>query len=164
MDDYLDSCKSEKEARNRITEVIKINSIAGFEMHSWAISNNVDLPEQAKKSKSGKKESRLCDRVKERVLGLIWDTEADLLRFNVTCEKIPSDLLNGIGCPTKREVLRVVMSVFDPLGMLSPFTLKAKILLRRYLAKRYKLGYKNSAGRICEMAHVVTRAEGVKKL
>ena len=99
-------------------------------MHSWAISNNVDLPEQAKLSKSGNKESRLCDRMKERVLGLIWDTEADFLRFNVACEKIPSDLLNGIGCPTKREVLRVVMSVFDPLGMLSPFTLKAKILLQ----------------------------------
>ena len=126
MDDYLKSCRSEREAKQLMYEVEKINSIGGFIMHSWISNRNIVEP-----SRTQSKEKQLGGRENERVLGLVWDTAEDVLRFNVECKKITKDILNGEKIPTKREVLRVVMSVFDPLGLLAPFTLKSKLLMQQ---------------------------------
>ncbi|XP_041970663.1 uncharacterized protein LOC121727052 [Aricia agestis] len=66
----------------------------------------------------------------ERTLGLIWHPKEDSLGFDVSFKRIPVDIINGIKTPTKREMLRVVMSIFDVYGFLSPFTIKGKILLQ----------------------------------
>jgi hypothetical protein len=50
--------------------------------------------------------------------------------------KVDPELLARKKIPTKREVLRVVMSVFDPLGFLAPQIIPAKVLLQ----KIWKLG------------------------
>ena len=130
MDDFLGSCKTVSDASKLVKEVIAINSMGGFEMHGWASSHSDVLPQGCSLEKTGGDESRLCDNGGERVLGLKWDKKNDRLKFDLQCKKISNDLMGGIKTPTKREVLRVVMSVFDPLGLLSPFTLKAKILLQ----------------------------------
>lgn len=44
--------------------------------------------------------------------------------------KIPENILKNEKNPTKREFLRIVMSVYDPLGYLAPFTLKAEMLMQ----------------------------------
>ncbi|XP_076246522.1 uncharacterized protein LOC143186698 [Calliopsis andreniformis] len=131
MDDYLASRRTSEEAKRLIRDVIRINSEADFEMHDWA-SNVVGLvssiPEIPRPG--NEKGMRLCDRGGERVLGLIWDTQNDKLEFNVGMARIPKKILMGTIKPTKREFLRIIMSVYDPLGFLSPFTLNAKILMQ----------------------------------
>lgn len=67
----------------------------------------------------------------EKTLGLCWDTNTDTLIFKIDLDKIPKDILTGYKKPTKREFLRVIMSVFDPLGFLSPFLNRSKILMQR---------------------------------
>ncbi|GBP04390.1 hypothetical protein EVAR_88208_1 [Eumeta japonica] len=59
----------------------------------------------------------------ERVLGLNWNSDRDELTFN----RLPHDIMNSER-PTKRQVLKIVMSLFDPLGLASPVTTKAKQL------------------------------------
>ncbi|XP_076246401.1 uncharacterized protein LOC143186603 [Calliopsis andreniformis] len=131
MDDYLASRRTSEEAKRLIRDAIRINSEADFEMHDWA-SNVVGLvssiPEIPRPG--NEKGMRLCDRGGERVLGLIWDTQNDKLEFNVGMARIPKKILMGTIKPTKREFLRIIMSVYDPLGFLSPFTLNAKILMQ----------------------------------
>ena len=54
-------------------------------------------------------------------LGLIWNLERDTFKFRVaSCDK-PF---------TRRGVLSYVNSLYDPLGFLSPFTIRGKLLIR----------------------------------
>ncbi|XP_076660139.1 uncharacterized protein LOC143363448 [Halictus rubicundus] len=131
MDDYLASRKTIKETTELIRDVIQINLDGGFEMHGWASNSKKILTTVAEgRRPKGQNEMRLGDQGGERVLGLIWDTETDELRFNLGIRKIPETILTGKVKPTKREFLRIIMSIFDPLGFLSPFTLKSKILMQ----------------------------------
>lgn len=64
-------------------------------------------------------------------MGLWWNYKTDEFSFRFKFHKVPSDILNLIRRPSKREVLRIVMSMFDPLGFISNFLVVAKILLQR---------------------------------
>ena len=52
------------------------------------------------------------------------------LSFNVGLKNIPPEISNGTRKPIKREFLRIIMSAFDPLGLLYPLTLKSKIVMQ----------------------------------
>jgi len=58
-----------------------------------------------------------------KALGLVWDVEGDKLRM---CSK---RMFNSI-C-TRREMLSVLMSQFDPLGILAPCLLGGKLILQK---------------------------------
>ena len=61
-----------------------------------------------------------------KVLGSIWNTASDTLEFNFF------DLVNEAKSlpPTKRSLLKISAKIFDPLGLLSPFTIKWKVLFQ----------------------------------
>ncbi|XP_076396739.1 uncharacterized protein LOC143265933 [Megachile rotundata] len=130
MDDFLSSRRTVREAAEFVRDVIAINARANFAMHGWAsnkaevLQNSVDHGQRLDKG-----DMRLGDRGGERVLGLFWDTQTDELQFNVELKNIPKEILLGEKKLTKRE-LCVIMSVFDPLGLLAPFTLKSKIIMQ----------------------------------
>ncbi|XP_045499411.1 uncharacterized protein LOC123697038 [Colias croceus] len=62
--------------------------------------------------------------------GLIWDAEQDALGFNTAMNRVPVEVRDRKRPPTKREALSAVMSIYDPLGLLSYFTIRAKIILQ----------------------------------
>ena len=64
------------------------------------------------------------------ILGMVWKTTTDSLSFRFRREKFRAAQLDGSAPPTKREMLRVVMSVYDPLGLVSYITIEARIILR----------------------------------
>ena len=68
----------------------------------------------------------LADMPIERTLGLRWNLHDDTFVFTV-CLHSDQD---GTGSCTKRSLLSRVMSVFDQLGFLASFTVRAKILLQ----------------------------------
>ncbi|XP_050698781.1 uncharacterized protein LOC126986557 [Eriocheir sinensis] len=57
----------------------------------------------------------------DRALGVLWDLEDDSLRIAVSPPNKPH---------TKRGVLSAMSSVFDPLGFLAPFTIRAKMIFQ----------------------------------
>ena len=67
-----------------------------------------------------------------KVLGLNWDTASDEFFFD------PSDLCSyGNSLPaTKRSVLKLTAKIFDPIGFLTPFTIKMKILFQELRLER----------------------------
>ncbi|XP_062532959.1 uncharacterized protein LOC134201728 [Bombyx mori] len=65
----------------------------------------------------------------ERVLGLVWRPAEDVLAFNLDMARIPKEVLESSG-PTKRQALRIMMSVYDPQGIASPVTVGAKKILQ----------------------------------
>ena len=79
--------------------------------------------------------THLTARDNENVIGVSWQVAEDSLAFG-TCKG--ETTVNQI---TKRRILSVVNSIFDPLGLLSPFTVKPKILLRQIWATLPKIDW-----------------------
>jgi hypothetical protein len=61
-----------------------------------------------------------------KVLGSIWNTASDTLEFNF------SNLVSEAKSlpPTKLSLLKISAKIFDPLGLLSPFTIQWKVLFQ----------------------------------
>ena len=57
----------------------------------------------------------------ERTLGIEWCTETDTLQFNVFLK----DALT-----TRRGMLSIVGSIFDPLGLVSPVVLEGRRIIQ----------------------------------
>ncbi|KAL7740063.1 hypothetical protein ACLKA6_000853 [Drosophila palustris] len=69
--------------------------------------------------------------ISQKVLGIIWNARQDVLTFSTsTMHSISDNLLSGQTLPTKRKVLAAVNSVYDPLGLVTPTTIKGRILMR----------------------------------
>ena len=130
MDDYLDSGQSIEETKERVRDVTLINREANFAMHGWA-SNNEKILESINEDRKleTNEQANLCDE-EERVLGLYWNRVTDSFSFNVGLNKLPQEIIEGKSKPTKRAVFSTSMSVYDPLGILAPFTIQSKLIMQ----------------------------------
>ena len=61
-----------------------------------------------------------------------WKTDADLFTYNLKYTKASRDILSNERLPTKRELLRLLMSIFDPIGILLFYNVQNKILLQKF--------------------------------
>lgn len=126
VDDYLKSVDSIEEALKLQKDVTFINSQAGFNMKIWS-SNCKQLSSSQNQNSST---VNLNSKVEEQALGIQWDTDADCFIFQIRLSRLENLIQKLCGVPTKRDVLRIVMSVYDPCGFISPVSIKAKILLQ----------------------------------
>ena len=131
MDDYLDSCESVAESIQLIKEVITVHGAGGFELRNFISSSREvleSLPEELRSTKNNNLALQ-AELPVERTLGLHWDQEDDVYTFRGSCLQ---DRNTGPtqSLATKREVLRTVMSIFDPLGFLASYLVTAKVLLQ----------------------------------
>ncbi|XP_058817332.1 uncharacterized protein LOC131680634 [Topomyia yanbarensis] len=60
----------------------------------------------------------------------MWIPDDDIFMFAAQFRADLQPLLTGNIVPTKREVLQVVMSLFDPLGFIANYTIHGKILIQ----------------------------------
>ncbi|KAH9634311.1 hypothetical protein HF086_011571, partial [Spodoptera exigua] len=105
------------------SQIINLFKRGHFQLRKWA-SNEPQLlsdlpPEEClldPKSFSDEQPSTI------KVLGLKWDPASDAFLFDVRS--------SNRSC-TKRNILSEIARVFDPLGFLSPLTIKAKVLLQK---------------------------------
>ncbi|XP_026666969.1 uncharacterized protein LOC113463933 [Ceratina calcarata] len=132
MDDYLHSCRTVEEAAKCVSEAIEINKLANWETHSWA-SNHAEILNELCGGDSTSNLIKTVDSQNndEKVLGLKWLNATDELAFRFNRDKISEDFYNGAKRPTKREFLGIIMSIFDPLGFLIPFTVQSRVLMQR---------------------------------
>ena len=117
-------------------------AMGGFNLRKWK-TNDTDLREKIRSSESGKitrEVKRLEDEETyaksklepqgetrgEKVLGQAWDSDNDTLYFNFAVLANKAKSLEA----TKRNVLSLLASLFDPLGIVSPMTVSMKILFQ----------------------------------
>ena len=62
----------------------------------------------------------------EAALGVLWDVENDMFIFRVNLKEKPG---------TRRGMLSILSSIFDPLGLVSPFVLKGRKILQQLCEK-----------------------------
>ncbi|XP_063389642.1 uncharacterized protein LOC134675361 [Cydia fagiglandana] len=128
MDDMLIALDtSEEDARRVVNEVYELNMRASFELRGFASNHPAVIADVVN---SNQETSLLGANESERTLGLKWNHKRDTLGFNVNFRNTPEDVLNGQKLPTKRQVTSSAMSIFDPIGYVSPISVLGKALMQ----------------------------------
>jgi hypothetical protein len=115
-----------------LSKLTYIHKQGGFEIRNWT-SNSIAVLESVPKATLGQAAIRFKvgeQNESERTLGLLWYPREDELGFDVSLKRIPDAVIQGKERPTKRLMLRTLMSVFDIFGFLSPFTIQGRIMLQ----------------------------------
>jgi len=111
VDDIVTSEESTEAAEKLIADTDNVLQIADFEVKSWTIGKDGSVEE-----------------TEVKLLGFHRNTTKDIITFRSIINF--SKKVRGPVCLTRRMVLEQTMRIYDPFGILSPFTLQAKILLR----------------------------------
>ncbi|XP_055615006.1 uncharacterized protein LOC129761312 [Toxorhynchites rutilus septentrionalis] len=131
VDDYLDSFGTETQAVKVSAEVRLIHHNGGFHLRNWRSNSERVLTELGEPAVIDSKNLNLdCGEQVDRVLGMLWTSSSDELSFSTRMSDEVTNLLHNDTRPTKRQVLRCVMSLFDPLGLLAPFIIHGKVLIQ----------------------------------
>ena len=124
MDDCLKSWPSVEDAVCHVGELRSLLQRGGFRLAKW-ISNSREVLESIPGSERAqgimKLDLRKDELPIERALGVQWRIESDKFGFNINVKLRP---------PTRRGILSVVGTVFDPFGFALPFVLTAKKILQ----------------------------------
>ena len=131
-DDLLKSVLDPSSGVKLAAELKQLLSLGGYRLKKWfsnseEVMNSIPVEDRAKsRTKVDLDTDSLC----ERTLGLQWHVNHDQFVFDV--------ILHNKGT-TRRNILSVASSLYDPLGLVAPVTLIPKIILQR--ACRLNLGW-----------------------
>lgn len=133
VDDCLKSLPSEQEAVQMVRDLTALCKMGGFMLSKWISNSRAVLASIPQENRT--KETKELDLDKdnlpmERALGLHWCVETDVFKFKIAAQERPY---------TRRGILSVVGSIYDPLGFVAPFTLPAKLIMQELCKK--KLGW-----------------------
>ena len=137
VDDLVSGVSSISEGKHFFNVAKRIMSEGVFELRKWVTNSpelSAHMKAQDKPSHSGSTGDDLTyfesmshtERTNKTVLGVTWDTKSDEFVFNFDslldkCHRMSN---------TKRELLSVSASVFDPLGILAPITARIKTIFQ----------------------------------
>ncbi|KAM8702238.1 hypothetical protein ACLKA7_005101 [Drosophila subpalustris] len=66
----------------------------------------------------------------DKILGMHWESQSDEFVFKLQLNRVDKDIINATKCPTKRQLRSLVMSVYDPFGMLADLMVHGKVLIQ----------------------------------
>ena len=124
MDDYLDSVESPERALIRSKELVHLLHLGGFKLTKF-VSNVPDLADRIDGSAHFTEPKVIVSSEESmHVLGLKWDHKNDTL---VVSRGTTSTITKSL---TQRLVLSLVTKVYDPIGLVRPFTVGARLILK----------------------------------
>lgn len=121
VDDLLtgaDSIDEILEIKGQLTQCLKAG---GFTLRKWA--SNANRVRDIELDQSRQHVDLLGKDSVSKILGMMWDCKTDEFFFSLTLESVHAP-------PTKRSVLSVIARLYDPLGLINPILVRAKILLQ----------------------------------
>ena len=126
VDDLLAACRSVSEAVHHLKCIRKVLSYYGIRLHK-IVSNRpsvIDHFPESERAKNTSSKSLGNDEV-HRALGLAWHVGRDVLFIKVELSVRPM---------TRRGMLSMTSSIYDPLGIVGPIVLQGKLLQREALS------------------------------
>ena len=119
MDDLLTEAKNMMEAIELKRELIQLTKRGQFNIRKWNY-NCLELREIT----GANNDIQLNTDHRNKILGIWWNPEQDTINYKFT----PSRRQNRI---TKRIILSQIAQLYDPLGLLGPVIIKAKLLMQQ---------------------------------
>ena len=163
VNDILDSFESHNQAIEVAQDIDSVINVGGFKVKEWLVSSNAESIEL--QDKGDKREIQLDD-ANEKELGMTWHRKQDAFSYTAKVNFSPKRRNVRIGPDlrveqlstnmtvrlTKRMILSQVNGIFDPLGLASPFTIKAKMLMRKlWMHEAKDLGWDDPLPANCSM-------------
>ncbi|XP_033118272.1 uncharacterized protein LOC117117900 [Anneissia japonica] len=130
MDDVLKSVETIEEAKNLVNELKTLCNEGGFNLTKWTSNRrevlvNIPVEERAKELRDLDLDASPLPM--ERTLGILWSPEVDEFQFRSLLTETEA---------TRRAMLSIISSVYDPLGFISPLIIPAKMLLQEICKKK----------------------------
>ena len=125
VDDCVTGADTDNSALKLQQEMSDIMMAAALKLTKWASNSKLvmDGIDPDKRTTSLLLERDSCEPLK--ALGVSWDLISDCFRF-IT----PNESVSSPDPMTKRSLLSLASRMFDPMGLISPFTVRAKILFQ----------------------------------
>ncbi|XP_012152147.1 uncharacterized protein LOC105664034 [Megachile rotundata] len=122
VDDLLTGASTEEEAILIREELRQLLNLAGLNIRQWAANRETLL--QGLHEESINKKLHLGESTTLKTLGIMWDSSNDSISYQVKVD---------FGAPrvTKRLITSEIAKIYDPLGLLGPVIIVAKMLLQR---------------------------------
>ncbi|XP_064475319.1 uncharacterized protein LOC135389184 [Ornithodoros turicata] len=127
VDDLLLGVANDEEGKKIVQNAQDLLEKAGMKLSKWT-SNSAELQDMFLNTCVGSlnDEKQFSELSQTNVLGVAWDRRSDRLRFSADhLMEVISDMRD-----TKRAILGASARLFDPLGFLSPYTIRAKMLFQ----------------------------------
>lgn len=122
VDDLITGASTLQEALKIKKQTSELLSKGGFELTKWS-SNHPSLQNAEGPHNKELYLSSEYDR-ETRALGLVWSCQSDVFKFTSIGHHFPLER------PTKRSILARIALIFDPLGLLGPSIIIAKIIMQ----------------------------------
>jgi len=128
VDDILTGVDCKGDAITLINQLKALLSSGGFEPHKWRsncreILTNENAAEQNDECAAVAINANNAENNSNtKTLGLNWYPEKDVFKFSIQIAKTSN--------ATKREVLSSIAKLFDPLGLISPNLMRAKLIMQ----------------------------------
>ena len=130
VDDLTVSFQEVELASKACKEAIDIWANAGCVLRNFVSNSTQLLDSLPKEYLADRNELALGDYGTQKVLGIYWKVDSDVITFRLSRNKIDERILKLEKIPTKREILSIIMSIYDPLGYLAHKTIQGKIILQ----------------------------------
>lgn len=121
VDDLITGADSIEEAITKWSQIVAILKSGQFVLNKWSANHSqllTDLPQV-----SSSQDSIIIDKNTEsRILGMQWISSEDAFKFTINVHTAHNRT-------TKRTMLSKISQLFDPLGLLGPVILLAKLLI-----------------------------------
>lgn len=150
MDNIIDSVNNRTKAKQITDDIEKLLNKGGFKLKEWTYSED-------RSSRHEPKIPMEPSTATEKVLGVIWDPTTDNFHYKVKLslspkkkttrthkDATPANVQPTYSVPevlTKCMILSQVNSIYDPLGLAGPYTVRAKILMRKLWTYETKLDW-----------------------
>ncbi|XP_022824611.1 uncharacterized protein LOC111355114 [Spodoptera litura] len=126
VDDYLSGSSSVREAVDRCRNVIAVLKTGKYNLRKWQ-SNSRDVLKAICEDQVSSDFVTLSENESSKTLGLNWSCSSDTFYFSISVTPSTST--------TKRQILSTISQIFDPIGLVVPCIVEAKILMQRLWLK-----------------------------
>ena len=119
MDDSMDSIMNEEDGIDLHRQLSQLLTQAGMHARKWLSNSSTVLKEIPSQDRKAEVDLDTDYLPSSKTLGVWWSADQDVFTFK---ENAPSDEMKY----TKRSFLKKIAILFDPIGLLAPFTLGPK--------------------------------------
>ena len=128
-DTYVDDCLSGAEDE---TKAVKLQQLlgtmmqeGGFLLKDWGSNSGLICERRNSEDRAPTLTLDFNEREPLKALGMSWNTEEDVFFFELS-----NRIMNNDDPETKRSLFSLTSKVFDPMVLLAPFIIRAKILFQ----------------------------------